>query len=346
MILGRYVRTAIYTATLGSVLLLALNDRLNTPITRVDINRTNALNSISKNAKFIKSHVQETDTKKDKTAAKIEEVKTNAKINNIQQSETKTSDPKQYVEYKHLFDSFDVKRQIDEYNASKFKFETQVELFEQYVNEIKPSFGEIVGLSKGKKNAANELLETLKKFGDNLTKEKMDLISNVLADARLYEISELKRYVIQILGTDDNELLGVDPTGKIVPRVPTPKIKYHPQQIQSKIVQQTKTEEQNQPAIDASSGTIKSGMEQIDPKSVKENNADNIDNNLDKQNVQNNDTEANQAEKKDEADSNNVVLRSEELVDAIIMCGNNAVVVKTSPGHVTNDDDPVICGKE
>lgn len=336
----RYVRTVFYATTLSSLFILILKDRLNTP-TDVNMQSNRAITSISNTVKSIEKEIQNENDKKEvkeekRKGASNEEV-------SIPNESTKRNKTDAEKNFDKLFIS--VEKQLDEYNAARFNFETQLELFESYAKEIKPSFGEVIGISRGKKNAANELLQKLKRLGDGFSKEKMNLIADALANARLYDISELGRYVDQIIRKDDDQLFGVDPTGKFVLRIRSPKPIYNPQEMQHKTIQSMKAEEQNQAAIDMSSDTIKSEIEQTVPKDNTENDINKIDN-IDNQNVPNNDPEANDGENIDKVNSNNDVLSFEELTDAIIMCGNKAVVIKTSPGYIPNDDDPNICGRE
>ncbi|MEM3592787.1 MAG: hypothetical protein QW054_01510 [Candidatus Micrarchaeia archaeon] len=323
-----YVRTVFYTTTLTSLFILALKDRLNTPTDIINLSSNSAITSISNTVKSIEKEVQKKEDKKEvkeEVKAKKSKIISNEEVSVSNKSTNKRDETNAEKNFDKMFIS--IEKELDEYNAARFNFETQLKLFENYAKEIKPSFGEVIGVSKGRKVLTNELLQKLKGLRYDLSKEKMILITDVLSNVNSYEISELKRYINQVINVDDDQLFGVDPTGKIVPIITLHNKNQNSKQKEKDEKNVTYSDTINLYSInsrDISNGPSNSSEnENIHPISSVSDGSDKLDAN--------------------ERSVTGQIIEYEELVDAIIICGKKPIVIKVPKGYDIQDDDPYIC---
>ncbi|MEM3408283.1 MAG: hypothetical protein QXF07_01535 [Candidatus Micrarchaeia archaeon] len=337
----RYVRTTFYATALSSLFLLVLKDTLNTPTSLISNQSIKDITSISGTAKSIGKEIKKNEDKNE-TKDKSRDKKSNVSNQEISVSNKSVNGRDKINEEKRFETFIGIDKELDEYNAARFNFETQLELFELYVKEIKPSFGEVIGVSKGRKVLANELLQKLKGLRDGLSKEKMILIAGVLSNVNSYEISELKRYINQVISVGDDQLFGVDPTGKIVPILPPPKIIHNPKQDSNPIIRK----EKDTIKVNPSSNTISLNI--IDSENIPNGSGENKVNeeNVNTINPVSEDPKSYIEEKNMDDQVVNQVVKYEELIDAIIICGNKAMVIKVPKGYDIKDNDPSICNTE
>ncbi|MEM4134162.1 MAG: hypothetical protein QXO35_01720 [Candidatus Micrarchaeia archaeon] len=342
----RYVRTAFYATALSSLFLLVLKDTLNTPTSLISNKSIKDITSISDTAKSIGKEIKKNEDRKgtkDEITEGSREKKSNVLNQEISVSNKDVNEKDKIDEEKHFEKMFiSIDKELDEYNAARLNFETQLELFELYVKEIKPSFGEVIGVSKGRKVIANELLQKLKRLGYGLSKEKMNLIADALKNARLYNISELRKYIDQIISMDEDQLFGVDPTGKIVPILPPPKIIHNPKQDSNPIIRKEKDTIKVNPSSDTISLNI------IDSENIPNGSGENTVNeeNVNTINPISEDPKSYIEEKNMDDQVVNQVVKYEELIDAIIICENKAMFIKVPKGYNIKDNDPYICNTE
>ncbi|MCX8202238.1 MAG: hypothetical protein N3G74_00280 [Candidatus Micrarchaeota archaeon] len=321
-VFARYVRTALYTLVFGMASIHLVTNKIQNNLSQVaSINKPIAV--ISQNSNAISNKVEQVQKEKKSRNAEIQkEVKQTANADNKKAETDKGKDGEKAMA--EFMKKFEIEKQIGEYSASKLNFETQKEMFKRYVEGIKPNWKEIIGVGKGDKTIGHEIINMLN--SSNLSKEKMEIVSKILANANKYSIEDLRDYVKKVLNSSDDELYGVNPKGEITQRIPIPKeisVNVYP----STAAQQAKTDLNEGEKSHENIGVQKDGDTGKKIEKIEEENSGGHS------------LPTSTAENTDIKTDNKIVV--EELVDHIVMCkrgGEDVAVVVKAPKNTNVED--------